>query len=346
MRIAIIGAGSWGTAVAGLCAARADQVVMWAHDPSIARSITERHRNPRYLVEYELSGRISAEHDLVRSLRGAEAVIFATPSAYLRERAREAAGHVARNAPVLCLSKGIEPESGKLMTEVVAEELGCAERIAALSGPNHAEEVCRGGLSAAVCAATEGQVAEWFRDLLISLTFRVYLSDDPVGVEMCGAVKNVIAIVCGIACGSGYGDNTLAMIMTRGLAEISRLVYARGGDPLTCMGLAGMGDLVATCTSPHSRNRGFGLACASGTALSTYERRTHMVVEGAAAALSVAQLAREIGVDAPITFALESIIYGNASIREALEVLMDRLPTEEFYGVGKERGIPCEKRSV
>ena len=153
------------------------------------------------------------------------------------------------------------------------------------------------------------------------------------GVEVCGAMKNVIAIVCGISAGSGAGDNTLALIMTRGLAEISRLVHARGGQAMTCMGLAGMGDLIATCTSEHSRNRTFGFEFAHGVSLDEYQARTHMVVEGAVAARSVSELARSLGVDIPLTFAVEQTLYNGVTLDRALEILTDRVPSQEFYGL-------------
>ncbi len=157
------------------------------------------------------------------------------------------------------------------MSDVIASEIGHPERIAALSGPNHAEEICRGALSASTIACESVEIGEFFKNLTLSQTFRVYLSSDMVGVELCGAMKNVMAIICGIAAGSGMGDNALALIMTRGLAEISRLVHACGGEAMTCMGLAGMGDLIVTCTSQHSRNRTFGEAFAKGETLEEYQ---------------------------------------------------------------------------
>lgn len=333
MKIALIGAGSWGTAVAGLLADSVDSVAMWAHSPQTAVGINSNHVNPRYLDGYRLPDNVTASSSLQEVIDGAEGVIFAVPSTHLRSVAHEAAVYLDDSVPVLCLTKGVELTSGLLMTEVIGDEIGHPERIAALSGPNHAEEICRGGLSAAVIASEDPEVAEFFKAALISPAFRVYVSPDVVGVEMCGATKNIIAVVCGISAGSGYGDNTLALIMTRGLAEISRLVHARGGDPMTCMGLAGMGDLVATCTSEHSRNRSFGVAFAGGTSLDEYQQRSHMVVEGAAAARSVSELARELGVDAPLTFALERTLYHGGTLAEALELLTDRFPTQEFYGM-------------
>lgn len=333
MKICVIGAGSWGTAIAGVAAVRADEVVMWSHDATSAEGINSAHRNPLYLKGYELPANVTASTDYRTALDGAEGVIVVVPSAFIRATAHAAAPYVPSEAPVLVLTKGIEADTGKLMTDVVAEEFGDPRRVAALSGPNHAEEVCRGSLSAAVIASEEDAVARFFRDLLISQNFRLYTTHDMIAVETCAAVKNVIAIICGIAVGAGYGDNTLAMIMTRGIAEISRLVHAQGGDPMTCMGLAGMGDLVVTCTSEHSRNRTFGEAFARGETLEEYQARTHMVVEGAAAARSVSQLARALGVDAPLTFALDETLHNGLSFEGALKMLVERIPSTEFYGI-------------
>ena len=301
MNVALIGSGSWGTAVAGLAAARAERVTMWAHSEQTAAGINGEHRNPRYLVGYELPCNVFATTELTQALDGAEAIIFAVPSTHLRSVCHQAAPFIAADTPVLCLTKGIEPESGLLMSEVIASK--------------------------------DPQIGETFKDLLLSTAFRIYLSQDMTGVEVCGAMKNVIAIVCGISAGTGAGDNTLALIMTRGLAEISRLVHARGGQAMTCMGLAGMGDLIATCTSEHSRNRTFGYEFAHGVSLDEYQTRTHMVVEGAVAARSVSELARSLGVDIPLTFAVEQTLYNGVTLDRALEILTDRVPSQEFYGL-------------
>ena len=319
MNVALIGSGSWGTAVAGLAAARAERVTMWAHSEQTAAGINGEHRNPRYLVDYVLPENVVATTELAQALDGAEAIIFAVPSTHLRDVCHQAAPFIADETPVLCLTKGIEPESGLLMSEVIASEIGNESRVAALS--------------AAVIASEDQQVGETFKELLLSTAFRIYLSQDMTGVEVCGAMKNVIAIVCGISAGSGAGDNTLALIMTRGLAEISRLVHARGGQAMTCMGLAGMGDLIATCTSEHSRNRTFGYEFAHGVSLDEYQARTHMVVEGAVAARSVSELARSLGVDIPLTFAVEQTLYNGVTLDRALEILTDRVPSQEFYGL-------------
>ncbi|MHA7993591.1 NAD(P)H-dependent glycerol-3-phosphate dehydrogenase [Collinsella sp. BM28] len=333
MHIALIGTGSWGTAMAGLVASNGNSVTMWSYDLDPVTEINERHTNECFLKDFKLPETVTATNSHDEALAGADAAIFAVPSAFLRGVARDCAPFISDALPVLCLAKGIELGSGLLMSDIIASEIGHPERIAALSGPNHAEEICRGALSASTIACESTEIGEFFKELTLSPSFRVYLSSDMVGVELCGAMKNVMAIICGIAAGSGMGDNALALIMTRGLAEISRLVHACGGEAMTCMGLAGMGDLIVTCTSQHSRNRTFGEAFAHGETLKEYQDRRRMVVEGAAAARSVSELARSKGVDVPLTFALEKLLYGGETIESALAALVSRIPNEEFYGL-------------
>ncbi|WP_066832065.1 NAD(P)H-dependent glycerol-3-phosphate dehydrogenase [Collinsella ihumii] len=333
MKITVIGSGSWGTAIAGQAAAHVDEVCVWSFGGEAVEGINGHHRNNIYLTDYVLPDNVWATASYEEAIGGADGIILAVPSAFLRSVLECAAPFIKPETPVLTLTKGIEDGTGYLMSELVADCIGAPERIGVLAGPNHAEEVCRGCLSAAVIAAEDPAVAEFFKSVLLSDHFRIYVGSDLIGVEMCSAVKNVIAIVCGYLAGMGYGDNTLALVMTRGIAEISRLVHARGGSPITCMGLAGMGDLVVTCTSHHSRNRTFGESLAHGGTLEEYQKRTHMVVEGAAAAKSVAQLARNIGVDAPITFALEKVLWQGVSKETVFNELIDRFPTEEFYGM-------------
>ncbi len=331
-KVAVIGAGSWGTAVAGLVARHADEVMLWAHSQAVTDGINTSHANPRYLVDYRLPDNIRSTTSLTRAADGAEAIFVVTPSSHVRATCEGLAGHVPDEVPVAVLAKGIELGSAKTMSEVADEALGGHERICALSGPNHAEEVCRGMISAAVIASRDARAAEGIRSLVIDRSFRAYVTDDVTGVEVCGAVKNVIAIACGVAAGIGLGDNTLAVIMTRGLAEMGRFVSSLGGDPITCMGLAGMGDLIATCTSRHSRNRSFGVGLAGGQTLEEYESATHMVVEGARAALSVHGISVERSVEAPITCAVRNLITGERSVEGAMGDLLDRLPHDEFYG--------------
>lgn len=331
-RVAIIGSGSWGTAASGLVAPGVDECVVWCRSAEVARGINELHRNPRHLPGYELAPNVTATASREEACQGAEAVVLAVPSAYLRATCAGLSELIAPGTPVLVLTKGVEAKTHELMSDVVADELGHPERIAVLSGPNHAEEICQGTISAAVIASPSGEVAEGFQQLLVNPAFRVYVSHDLTGVEVCGAAKNVIAIACGIAVGLGAGDNTLAVLMTRGLAEIGRIAVAVGGDSLTCMGLAGMGDLVATCTSQHSRNRTFGEAFVAGESLEQYQARTHMVVEGAVAARSVAELAHAHGVESPLTDAVNGILYEGTPLAHAIDALLGRPSHEEFYG--------------
>ncbi len=331
-RIAVIGTGTWGTAAAGLVAPRVDELTLWARREEVAHAINEQHRNPAHLPEYSLPRNVVATSSLEDAVRNAESLVLAVPSSFLRSTCAQMKDAVAANIPVLVLTKGIEQGSGKLMADVVCDELGTRQRVAVLSGPNHAEEISAGKVSAAVIASYSAEVAEIFRTLFVSPAFRAYASTDVTGVELCSAIKNVAAIACGMAAGLDAGDNTVAVLMTRALAEMGRFVSTLGGDPLTCMGLAGMGDLVVTCTSRHSRNRGFGLAFAEGESLFSYEERTHMVVEGARAVVSAHQLAKQHDIEAPICQAIYQLLYEEASLAEVIGSLLDREPRQEFYG--------------
>lgn len=334
----VVGSGSWGTAFTGILAPNVGEVVLWCRSAQVAEEINLKRRNPRRLCSYELCDNVSATADAAVALDGAGVVVLAVPSAHLRAVCRAIAPHVACDAIIAVLTKGMEPDTHKLMHEIAADELGDASRIAVVSGPNHAEEISCGQVSAAVVASSNTSVAERVQGLLFSYSFRSYVSSDVVGVEVCGAVKNVVAIACGLAAGLGAGDNTLAALMTRGIAEVARISSALGGDPLTPMGLAGMGDLVATCTSEHSRNRTFGEALAHGETLAEYEARTNMVVEGARAAMSVHELAVERGIEAPITAAVHGVLVNELDIDSAKESLLGRLPREEFYGMTVKTG--------
>ncbi len=332
-KVGVVGSGSWGTAVSGLLAPHADEVVIWSYEDEVARGINERRHNPHQLTGYQVADCVRATTSLEETADGADVLLLVVPSAHLRGICEQLSPYVEDSVPVLVLTKGVERSTGCLMEEVVSQTLGNERRVAVLSGPNHAEEISEGTISAAVIAARDEQVASRFQALLKSRAFRAYVSDDVRGVEVCAAVKNVIALACGVAAALGAGDNTLAALMTRGLAEMSRIVVAMGGDPLTCMGLAGMGDLVVTCTSRHSRNRTFGEAFAAGESLMDYERRTGMVVEGAAAAASVRDIALKHDIEVPITRAVYQILYDGTPVEEAIEALLGRLPHDEFYGV-------------
>ncbi|TLM80324.1 MAG: NAD(P)-dependent glycerol-3-phosphate dehydrogenase, partial [Actinobacteria bacterium] len=236
--------------------------------------------------------------------------------------------------PVLVLSKGVERGTDMLMTEVLEDVLGGRERIAALSGPNHAEEVSRGVPSATVVAAFDPAVATRFQDWFMTPFFRVYTNEDVTGVEVAGASKNVIAVAAGMCDGLGYGDNSKAALMTRGLAEMSRLGRALGANPLTYMGLAGMGDLVVTCTSRHSRNRGIGEWVAKGGTVESYTAETKMVAEGATSCITVGELAARHGVDMPITAEVRAVLHEGKPAAETVGALMGRAAKDELHGMG------------
>lgn len=332
MRAAVIGAGSWGTALAWVLAGNGHSVALWAHSPAVAQAINEGHRNPRYLSDAELPASISATSDYATALRGAEAVAVVTPSSALREVLHAMAPHVGSKVPVALCSKGVEEGTGLLPAEIATEELGALERLAVLSGPNHAEEVVKGTPSATVVASAEKSTALLFRDLFASRSLRAYTSADMTGVELCAAFKNVIAIAVGMAYGVGFGDNTAAVLITRGLAEMSRLVVACGGDTLTCMGLAGAGDMVVTCMSRHSRNRRFGEQyVAQGLTLDDFHEREHMVVEGAVACKNLLTLAERHGIELPIASVVSQVLYQGLGLDEAARMLEGRPLTTEFH---------------
>ncbi len=334
MRAAVIGAGSWGTAVAWLLGGKGVNVTLWAREPEIAEGVNANQRNPLYLKDVTLDPRVMATSDLAEAVRGAEAVVVVTPSHGVRGVAEAMASHLAGDVPVVNLSKGVERGTLLRMTQVLEEVLGNRSRLAALSGPNHAEEVSHGVPSATVVAAYDEAIGRFLQDLFMTPSFRVYTNPDVIGVELCGSSKNVVAVAAGMSDGLGYGDNTKATLMTRGLAEMSRLGAALGANALTYMGLAGMGDLIVTCTSRHSRNRALGEWVARGGTVEGYTEETHMVAEGATSAVSLDDLAASIGAEMPITHLVRQILFEGHSPIEARDVLMGRAARDELHGVG------------
>lgn len=333
MKIAVIGAGSWGTALAQLLAGNGHDVGLWARKPEVVQSVNEFHVNPRYLSDIRLSENIVATTSYEDALAGAKAAVIVTPSNLMRGVACALAEAVDSDFPVIICSKGVEEGSGLLPVEVFEAEMGNAGRLAVLSGPNFAAEVIRGIPSGTVIASSDEATATLFQELFAAETFRTYVSDDVCGVELCAAFKNVIAIAVGVSYGLGYGDNTAAMLMTRGLAEMSRLVVRCGGQAITCMGLAGTGDLVATCTSEHSRNRRFGKLLAEGGTLDDFTAQTHMVAEGALACRTLETLADHYDVELPITDVVRSIAWEGADPHDVAKTLTSRPLTTEFYGL-------------
>lgn len=334
MRVAVIGAGSWGTAVAWLLGGKGIDVALWAREPEIADGINSEGRNPQFLKDVALPSNVRSSSDIEEVVSAADAVVVVTPSHGVRGVAEQMRGTLGDKVPVINLAKGVEQGTGMRMTQVLDDVLGHRERLAALSGPNHAEEVSKGVPSATVVAAYAEPVGRLFQEMFMAPSFRVYTNPDVVGVELGGASKNVIAVAAGMSDGLGYGDNTKATLMTRGLAEMSRLGARLGANPLTYMGLAGMGDLIVTCTSRHSRNRALGEWVAKGGSIESYTAETHMVAEGAKSAVSVDDLAHSIGLELPIAHQVRSILYEGHSPSEAGVILMGRSAADELHGMG------------
>lgn len=330
---AVIGAGSWGTGIACVLGSKGIRTSLWARSAEVVAGIKERGRNPRYLTDVDLPESVWATGDLSEALSGADLIVIATPSQAVREATEAVRPHWDGIAPVVSLAKGLEQTTLLRMTEVIADVLGGTERLAVLSGPNHAEEVSKNIPSATVIAAYDEALGIRLRDTFTTPAFRAYTNSDVIGVELASASKNVIAVAAGISDGLGFGDNSKASLMTRGLAEMSRLGRHSGANPLTYMGLAGMGDLIATCTSRHSRNRGLGEAIAHGRSVAEYQADTGMVAEGAISCATVDELAAVRGVELPITHLVHQIVGGEKPPREAVMALMGREVTDELHGM-------------
>ncbi len=321
----VIGAGSWGTAISSLLAKKGEKVIVWARRRELADEINKKHVNKDYLSDVLLPKEIRATNE-VRRLKEADCIIIAVPSHAFRSII-EKFKDVIKGKTVLSLTKGLE-KSGLRMSEVAKDVLD-EVNIAVLSGPNHAEEVAREVPSASVIACENEDLTKEFQELLMTPYFRVYTNPDVIGVELAGATKNVIAIATGISDGLGYGDNTKASLMTRGLAEIMRLGVACGANPFTYLGLAGVGDLIATCTSKHSRNRYVGEEIGKGRKLWEVISGMKMVAEGVKTAPAVKKLAQEKGISMPITDEVIKILYEGKSPKESVLELMLRSPKSE-----------------
>lgn len=327
-RFAVIGAGAWGTALAMVAHRAGRSVILQAHEPDIAAAINTDHRNP-YLADIDLDPAIEATADLGAAINGADAIILVAPSQFLRPVTEAMAGQGQVTAPVLICAKGIENETCKLMTEVVAETLPAAPQ-AVLSGPTFAAEVARDIPSAVTLAAEDAELADQFIQALGTPHFRPYRSGDPIGAEVGGAVKNVLAIACGIVQGKGMGDNTRAALITRGLAEVVRLGLAKGAQAETLMGLCGIGDLTLTCNAMQSRNFSLGVALGSGRPLADILGERKAVTEGVFSARAVIELAGRLGVDMPICTAVNAIVNHGRDIDKVIESLLARPFTKEI----------------
>ena len=313
-RVAVIGAGTFGTTMAWMLQQNGLDVSLWCYEDSAAQQAARTGHKPLHMSELDISGAVVSS-SMEEVLAGASSAIVATPSFAVASVANQIAAHIADGAPVMLLSKGLTSEGGYLY-EAVGNELGDVDRVAVLSGPNHAEELACGQFSGAVVASTSTGTASFFQRLVSGSFFRLYTSEDPKGTSICGAAKNVVAIACG---------------MTRGLAEISRLVVASGGDQRTCMGLAGVGDLDVTCHSVHSRNGMYGETFArTGISVADYERERRAVVEGAHAIEPLLARAKQLDVEMPLVRTVGELIHGAYDIDRAVDLLTGRRLKAEF----------------
>ncbi|MBF0501418.1 MAG: NAD(P)-dependent glycerol-3-phosphate dehydrogenase [Candidatus Riflebacteria bacterium] len=334
MRLSVIGAGSWGTTLAHLFCSNGHSVHLWAREPEVAEGIRERHRNPFFVSGLELSPDIFVTCDLDECLKKTDGVVFAVPSNHLRRMACELASRVSSGTGILNAAKGLEPESGKRLSEVLLEVFGvaansAADRIAVLSGPNLATEIASGKIGATVVASPNEDWNQTLQEALASRTFRVYRHSDRIGVELGGTLKNVFAIGAGIVDGLNLGDNAKAAYLTRCLHEMVRLGARLGGKPATFYGLSGLGDLMATAMSPLSRNHQMGLALARNRREEFQNESARMVVEGVETARMAREWGKKLTIPLPITEEIYSVLFENKSPREAAKDLMTRSLKDE-----------------
>lgn len=326
MQIGVIGAGSWGTTLANLLADKGFPVMLWAYEKDLVERMKERRENDLYLPGFSLSGNLSFTNDIAAAVAGKELVLFVPPSQVLRGLLKQALPHFGEATIIVSASKGIENETLLPMSEIFAELLpdNLRSRTAYLSGPSFAKEVVQKMPTAVAVAAMQEDIAEKVQQVFSTEYFRVYTNSDAIGVELGGALKNVIALAAGVSDGLGYGYNTRAALITRGLAEITRVGVAMGAEPLTFAGLAGMGDLVLTCTGDLSRNRSVGFELGKGRTLEDILASMNMVAEGVKTTESSYQLCRKLGVEAPLIEQMYEILYNNKDARKAVNDLMER----------------------
>lgn len=330
INVAVIGAGSWGTTVAALASTNTP-TVLWSRRPELAVQINARHVNGDYLPSFVLPDDLRATGDIAEAVGGADVVVMAVPSHGFRQVVAAAAPHIRPWVPVVSLSKGLEEGTLKRMSEVVNDELP-GHPVAVLTGPNLAKEILAGQPAASVVAIGDTVIAAELQRIFSTSKLRIYTNPDMIGCEVAGVVKNVIAIAAGMAEGMGFGDNTRATIITRGLAEMGRLGIALGGHPLTFSGMAGMGDLIATCASRHSRNNMVGFKLGSGQPIGDILAEMKMVAEGVKSCPSVQALARQHDLEMPITDQIVAVCHRGVSSVDALAALMGREGRSELEG--------------
>ena len=328
MKIAVIGDGGWGTANAMLLAGYGHDVTLWGAFPEYIEEMRRTRRNEKFLKGVELPANLNLESDRAKAVAGAEVVVLAPPSKFFTSVAESFKGLVTKDMLVVSITKGLCEKTNRRMTDLGAEILGTGS-IVALAGPTHAEEVSRGIPTAIVAACTDAAKAKRVQEIWSGPKFRVYTSSDPVGVEIGGAVKNVLAISVGCSDGMGFGDNTRAALITRGLVEMKRFVLAYGGQEETLNGLAGIGDLIVTCTSVHSRNHSVGERLGKGEKIEDILGSMQMVAEGVWNSKVVHEIAKKLGVDMPICEMVYALCYKGLSAADAAKKVMERPLTSE-----------------
>lgn len=334
-KIAVVGGGAWGTALAAHAARHDHEVMLWAREPEVVADVNERNENRLFLDGVALPRSLRASSSPAEVVAGAEIVILVPPSAFLRDVAGAMSPHIPKGARVVVASKGIDERTLQLMTDVAAEALPgrAADELCALSGPSFAREVASGLPTDVVVASRSAEAAADVADGLHSPMFRVYTSKDPIGVEVGGAMKNVLAIAAGACDGLGMGTNARAALVTRGLSEMARLGIALGGDPLTFMGLSGVGDLILTSTGALSRNRALGMKVAEGIDAAKYLASQRTVAEGYLTARAAWRLAQKLGVDVPITEQVYHVLHEGRPLLEAMKMLLTRAQKDELWGI-------------
>lgn len=330
--ITVLGAGSWGTALAMVLSDNGHETRLWSNKPEQAAEINQHHINQRYLPDQHLPESLRGYSDFEMAVKGADAVVFVVPTKAIRQVAKEVAPFLEENTVIVHASKGLEQETHKRISEILAEEIPENKRngIVALSGPSHAEEVAVKDLTTITAASSQLSSAEYVQTIFMNDYFRVYTNQDIIGVELGGALKNIIAVGAGALVGIGYGDNAKSALMTRGLAEITRLGVSFGADPLTFLGLSGVGDLIVTCTSIHSRNWRAGKMLGEGKDLDDILENMGMVVEGVSTTKAAYELATQKNVELPITTAIYEVVYNKADVKEVITELMNRVGKSEI----------------
>ena len=335
-KIAVLGAGSWGTVLGSMLADKGYEIVLYGNNAKVNDEVNQHHTNEHYMKNWQVNQTVTATGDLNQALKDAEIVLFVLPTQAIRSVAQNVSKVLQKtNAKPLIVTatKGIEPGSKKLISEILTEEIypDDEDRIVAISGPSHAESVAQKDLTAISCASTSRENAQKVQQLFSNDYFRLYTNNDLIGVEVAGAVKNVIAIAAGILVGKHYGDDAKAALMTRGLAEITRLgVNYFGADPMTFSGLSGIGDLIVTCTSVNSRNWRCGKQLGEGKSLDYVLQNMGQVVEGATTVKAVHELCQEKQIDMPISEAIYRVLYQNSNVDDEITKMMGRSPKQEI----------------